>query len=309
MWLYEKRVFRSWLDLDESWGWIPSDGISDLIRRGDIRVFSLPLGLLWERGHLHTRKRTLTKNHSCWLAPGSWPAQSSEPWEWNVWFWSGSVCGGLSQKPMLSRIVWVGGGEGDDREIRGFTAYRQVTWLSGLGPPLAAAPGACPWAALDSRDLMCVCSVSTVRLFVTSMDCSPAGRSVHRVLQARILEWIAMPSSRGIFLTWGLNSCLCVSRTAGGFFTTQLPEKPPSDLIGNWEVGCEPLRSSPTWWAEVHHLHLHPGAMMGERLGARELSFLSSFTMALLSLQKPLLAPQETCPCVEAGWGRGWKLL
>ena len=29
------------------------------------------------------------------------------------------------------------------------------------------------------------------------MDCSPPGSSVHSILQARILEWVAMPSSRG----------------------------------------------------------------------------------------------------------------
>ena len=29
------------------------------------------------------------------------------------------------------------------------------------------------------------------------MDCSPPRASVHGILQARILEWIAMPSSRG----------------------------------------------------------------------------------------------------------------
>ena len=29
------------------------------------------------------------------------------------------------------------------------------------------------------------------------MDCSPPGSSVHRILQARILEWVAMPSCRG----------------------------------------------------------------------------------------------------------------
>jgi len=29
------------------------------------------------------------------------------------------------------------------------------------------------------------------------IDCSPPGSSVHGILQARILEWIAMPSSRG----------------------------------------------------------------------------------------------------------------
>ena len=29
------------------------------------------------------------------------------------------------------------------------------------------------------------------------VDCSPPGVSVHGILQARILEWVAMPSSRG----------------------------------------------------------------------------------------------------------------
>ena len=29
------------------------------------------------------------------------------------------------------------------------------------------------------------------------MDCSPPGSSVHGILQARILEWVAMPFSRG----------------------------------------------------------------------------------------------------------------
>ena len=30
-----------------------------------------------------------------------------------------------------------------------------------------------------------------------TMDCSPPGSSVHGILQARILEWVSMPSSRG----------------------------------------------------------------------------------------------------------------
>ena len=29
------------------------------------------------------------------------------------------------------------------------------------------------------------------------VDCSPPAPSVHGILQARILEWVAMPSSRG----------------------------------------------------------------------------------------------------------------
>ena len=40
------------------------------------------------------------------------------------------------------------------------------------------------------------------------MDCSPPGSSVHGILQARILEWVAMPLLQGIFLTQGSNLCL-----------------------------------------------------------------------------------------------------
>ena len=35
------------------------------------------------------------------------------------------------------------------------------------------------------------------RTLATPWDCSPPGSSVHGILQARILEWVAMPSSRG----------------------------------------------------------------------------------------------------------------
>ena len=37
------------------------------------------------------------------------------------------------------------------------------------------------------------------------MDCSPPGSSVHGTFQARTLEWVVMPSSRGIFPAQGLN--------------------------------------------------------------------------------------------------------
>ena len=43
----------------------------------------------------------------------------------------------------------------------------------------------------------CACTLSHVRLFCDSMDCSPLGSSVHGILQARILEWIAIPFSKG----------------------------------------------------------------------------------------------------------------
>ena len=37
------------------------------------------------------------------------------------------------------------------------------------------------------------------------MDCSQTGSSVHGISQARILEWVAIPFSRGIFPTQGSN--------------------------------------------------------------------------------------------------------
>ena len=44
-----------------------------------------------------------------------------------------------------------------------------------------------------------VCSVTSgVSNSVTPMDCSPPGSSVCGILQARILEWVAMPSSRDL---------------------------------------------------------------------------------------------------------------
>ena len=41
-----------------------------------------------------------------------------------------------------------------------------------------------------------------------SIDCSSLGSPVHGIFPARILEWTAISSSRGIFLTQGLNPYL-----------------------------------------------------------------------------------------------------
>ena len=59
------------------------------------------------------------------------------------------------------------------------------------------------------------------------MDCSLPGSSVHGILQARILERVAIFSSRGIFPTQGSNMCLW-----------------------HWQVGSLPLRhlGSPLAW-------------------------------------------------------------
>ena len=41
-------------------------------------------------------------------------------------------------------------------------------------------------------------SVQLCPILCDSLDCSPPGFSVHWILQERILEWVAMPSSRDL---------------------------------------------------------------------------------------------------------------
>ena len=59
-------------------------------------------------------------------------------------------------------------------------------------------------------------SCSVVSYFLRPHSCSPLGFSVHGILQARMLEWVAIPFSRGSSQPKDWTQ---VSHTAGGFFT------------------------------------------------------------------------------------------
>ena len=52
------------------------------------------------------------------------------------------------------------------------------------------------------------------------VDCSLPGSSVHGILQARILEWVVMPSSRGSSQPRDQTHISYITRLAGRFFTT-----------------------------------------------------------------------------------------
>ena len=52
------------------------------------------------------------------------------------------------------------------------------------------------------------------------LDYSPPGSSSHGISQARILEWVAIPFSRGSSQP---RDRICISFLAGGFFTTEPP--------------------------------------------------------------------------------------
>ena len=79
------------------------------------------------------------------------------------------------------------------------------------------------WPEADAKlPAVLLSHYSCIRL-CDPMDCSLWDSSGHGILQARILECIAMPSSRGSSRprNWTL-----VSFITGGFFTTELPGKP-----------------------------------------------------------------------------------
>ena len=82
----------------------------------------------------------------------------------------------------------------------------------------------------------------------SSMDYSPPDSSVHGILQARILEWVAVPSSRGSSQRRNRTRVSYLSCTAGRFLTAEPPGKPRRqqrtsknpvliELLFQWEMG------------------------------------------------------------------------
>ena len=98
---------------------------------------------------------------------------------------------------------------------------------------------------------MCVCCVLVTQSCLTlcdPMDCSPPGSSAHGILQGRILEWLAIPFSRG-------SSWPEIEPGSPALQEDSLPSEPPG--ISSWliickqylpvkETGGHPLRSQ-TW--------------------------------------------------------------
>ena len=105
------------------------------------------------------------------------------------------------------------------------------------------------WDSLSKFINFCIfpeVKVLVVQSCMTSfntMDCSPPGSSVHGILQARILEWVAIPFSRGSSQPrdWTWVSCI-----AGGFFTVwatreapEIPDKIRQHFPSNWLLGFQ----------------------------------------------------------------------
>ena len=106
------------------------------------------------------------------------------------------------------------------------------------------------------------------------MDCSLPASSVHEILQARVLEWIAMPSSRGYSQPRDQTCVSWVSCTSGRFFTCWATwEAPGASVPGqptcNGPNVCAPFRSPWRWvFKEVIKVKWgHKGGFSSSRIG------------------------------------------
>ena len=89
----------------------------------------------------------------------------------------------------------------------------------------------------------CVCAQS-LQLCLTLCDpmgFNPPGFSVHGILQARILAWVAIPSSRGSSQPRGQTRVSCISCIAGGFFTHRVTWEAHK---GEWNSSCSVVSNS-----------------------------------------------------------------
>ena len=88
----------------------------------------------------------------------------------------------------------------------------------------------------------CVCAKSFQCLTLCNpMYCSPPGSSVHGILQARILEWVAMPCSSGSSQSRDRTLVSFGSCISGRFFITERPGKPPFPIIlSKWSMSQIP---------------------------------------------------------------------
>ena len=83
------------------------------------------------------------------------------------------------------------------------------------------------------------------------MDRTPSGSSVHGILQARRLEWVAVPSSRGSSWPRNWTHVYCGSCIVGGFFTVEPPGKPhalyaaAAKSLQSCRTLCDPIDDSP----------------------------------------------------------------
>ena len=91
--------------------------------------------------------------------------------------------------------------------IYSYYSYTSLRWTEVyilVGKPMLPSSGKILELQTQTPWVLSACMLSCLGLSLCDpMDCSPPGSSVHGILQARTLEWVAMPFSRGSSQTRG----------------------------------------------------------------------------------------------------------
>ena len=132
-------------------------------------------------------------------------------WKDWCWSWNSSTLATWCEELTHWKTLWCwerlkAGGEGDDR---GWDAWMaSLTWWTwvwvssrcwwwigrpGMLPPMQSQRVGHNW--VTELNWLCVCAKSLQ--LCNPMECNLPGSSIHGPLQAKILKWVAMPSSMG----------------------------------------------------------------------------------------------------------------
>ena len=127
-----------------------------------------------------------------------WP----QPWNRDTCSLEGKTWQVCESRSVMSDSLWSHGlhspwNSPGQNNGRGSCSLLQGTFpTQGSNPVSCIAGGLCTsWATREAK--ACVLVTQLCLTLWDPMDCSPPCFSVHGILQARILEWVAVPFSRG----------------------------------------------------------------------------------------------------------------
>ena len=124
----------------------------------------------------------------------------------------------------------------------------------------------CVCVCVHTRACMCMhAHAKSLQLCLTlcnPMDCNPPGSPVHGILQARIPEWVAIPSYRESSNPGIESASLMSPALAGWFFTTST----------TWEAHI---------YLHINLIHLEIKKSLVNGLNFSVMPFISNFTRAL----------------------------
>ena len=137
-------------------------------------------------------------------------------------------------------------------------------------------------------------SLSRVRLFAIPWTVAyQAPLSVHGIFQARVLEWVAISFSRGIFPTQGSNP---VSHISGRHFydlSHQGSQRAIFRTTKHYIEGLIAINSNIAIVVFLYHFPANNWALTGSEIGLKKRIFQKSYALIVSTIGKPRIKWQK----------------